>query len=86
LAFINGNFHVLENATYLFLQSSAEVTMEWDNAVVKNNFVVSGYDVYGSVQSKEEGVEGVNFILYSETIKSLDCPTPTEKPVIKNGI
>jgi len=53
--------------------SEDEVTVTWGTVSVPKDFVVSGYDVSGKVTSKDEPVLGVDFLLYSDTVKSVPC-------------
>ncbi len=51
--------------------------MDWGNAVVSTPFVVTGFDISGSVQSAGEPVLGVDFLLYSDQVKHINCPAVT---------
>lgn len=57
------------------------VTLTWGNAEVKDPFVVSGYNVRGSVSASGEPVAGVDVFLYQnkgvQTTLKLTCPQPT---------
>jgi hypothetical protein len=46
--------------------------------VVPVDFVVSGYDVTGLVTSKDEPVLGVDFLLYSDTVKHVPCDSSVQ--------
>lgn len=54
-----------------------EVELKSANIEVKTDFVVTGYDVSGYVVSSNEPVLGVNFLLFSDTIKNVECPKVT---------
>jgi hypothetical protein len=56
--------------------------MEWDNVVLSEDFVISGYDVTGNVKSGDEPVQGVNFLLFSKEIKHANCAGSTTLPNI----
>ncbi|XP_055958789.1 BOS complex subunit NOMO1 [Patella vulgata] len=53
-----------------------------DNGNAGNNLVISGYDVSGVVSSDGEYIKGVNFLLFSSTVKQQDV-TGCEKSPLK---
>jgi hypothetical protein len=62
-------------------QDHAEVSFEWDNVEVKDELLVGGFEVSGTVQSVEENapVSGVHFILFSASdLKDLPVSCTTD--------
>jgi len=56
----------------------ADIVVSWGNVAVPVDFVVSGYDVTGMVTSKDEPVLGVDFLLYSDTVKHVPCDSAAQ--------
>jgi hypothetical protein len=72
---------LLTTVTHHLIQDRTEVSFEWDNVEVKDELLVGGFEVSGSVQSVEENaaVPGVDFILYSAAdLKDLPVKCSTD--------
>ncbi len=66
---------------FVVVQDRTEVSFEWDNVRVKDELLVGGFEVSGSVQSVDENaaVPGVDFILYSASdLKDLPLSCSTD--------
>jgi hypothetical protein len=66
---------------FFVVQDRTEVSFEWDNVRVKDELLVGGFEVSGSVQSVDENaaVPGVDFILYSASdLKDLPLSCSTD--------
>lgn len=68
--------------TWTFEKAESRVKITQDNGQVGENLVVSGYDVSGKVFSEGEPIKGVNFILFSTTVKPQDV-TKCDKSLVK---
>ncbi|ESO93836.1 hypothetical protein LOTGIDRAFT_104485 [Lottia gigantea] len=68
--------------TWKLEKSESTVKVVKDNGKVLDNLVISGYDVTGEVLSEGEHIKGVNFILFSSTVKQQDI-TSCEKTAPK---
>jgi len=71
-----GNYHLLaSHPTWLLSKKEANITIvEWGNFKVSTDFIVSGYDIKGSIMtsvknSRREPVMGVDVILYLDNSK-----------------
>eukprot|EP01114_Cavostelium_apophysatum_P010153 TRINITY_DN2361_c0_g1_i6.p1 TRINITY_DN2361_c0_g1~~TRINITY_DN2361_c0_g1_i6.p1 ORF type:complete len:1184 (-),score=357.86 TRINITY_DN2361_c0_g1_i6:30-3581(-) len=69
-----------------FEKDRTSISMEWGNHQVKENLLVSGFDVTGTVktfqqegETSSEAVLGVDVLLYSDTVKKVNCPPVTTK-------
>jgi hypothetical protein len=72
---------VASHPSWTFVKDRTEVSFEWDNVKVKDELLVGGFEVSGSVQSVEENaaVPGVDFILYSASdLKDLPVSCSTD--------
>jgi len=65
------------HSSWSLSKDSADIEVVWDNVQVKDPFLVTGYDVSGTIKSEDEKISGVDFLLYSKTVKSVDCPKVT---------
>ncbi|XP_064641106.1 BOS complex subunit NOMO3-like [Lineus longissimus] len=66
---------------WLFEKSKVSVKVDVTNAKVPASLVVHGYDVNGQVLSDGEPVRGVNFLLFSSTVKAQDIKGCDTTPV-----
>ncbi|PKA65074.1 hypothetical protein AXF42_Ash019086 [Apostasia shenzhenica] len=55
------------------LKGSSEVTLGFGNAQVDDIFVVSGYDLHGSVVFQGNPILGVHVYLYSDDVSEMHC-------------
>ena len=57
---------------YRFVQQQTKVTVTSDNADTGSEIVIAGYQVVGRVQSENEPIKGVNFVLFSKSVNKQD--------------
>ncbi|XP_041372550.1 nodal modulator 1-like [Gigantopelta aegis] len=69
------------HARWKFQNAKTQVQITNENAHLANNLMVAGYDVTGKVSSDGESVKGVNFILFSSTVKAEAIEDCDKSPV-----
>lgn len=66
-------------------QNQKDISFSWNNYLVETPFIISGYHISGSVLStKEEPVAGVDFLLFSDQVASINCE-PVSEALNKQG-
>ncbi|XP_013400762.1 nodal modulator 2 [Lingula anatina] len=82
-----GNYVVeASHPKWEFEKAKVEVTVGNANTKVVNNIVIAGYDVHGQVLSEGEPIKGVNFVLFSKTIKQKDVNKCDKTPIKGVGV
>ena len=72
-----GSYELVASHPSLTLKNNRhQVSVNWDNLVVKTPFVVGGFDISGTVNSAGEPAQNIVFLLFSNEVKSLNCTAP----------
>ncbi|KAG1672165.1 Nodal modulator 1 [Nymphon striatum] len=70
---------------WTFAKDNYKIKVTSDFVRVPENFVVTGYDVSGRVISDEDSIRGVNFILFSKSIKWKELSSSSCNPTLPAG-
>lgn len=76
---------IASHRTWTFKTSSTTVDVTKNNVEVMDKLVVAGYDVKGHVLSDRQPIQGVDFILFSQTLKAEDVSgcDPIERRILE---
>jgi len=71
---------IASHPTWHLSENEVSVSVTSDNAHLDSSLVIDGYDVKGSVTGDGHPMKGVNFVLFSDTVKSVaKCVSGTPK-------